>query len=84
MEENKHLFRYKDEVKVGPLAMIGDIIFPIKCGSQAVAANSYITSKIEMNKLEASQENCKTIRIGKDKTLCSDVMKVNKVNIKKK
>ena len=73
---NEHLYLYKGEVKVMPLAMIDDLLVVSECGRKSVNSNIYVNSEISNKKLRlhtpvaGSKSKCHVIHIGRIKELC--------------
>ena len=65
MLENKHTYKYKDEVDIPPLGMLDDLICVSECGIQTSMMNSYINVKTNSKKLQFGVEKCKKIHVGK-------------------
>ena len=75
----KHLYTYKQKVKVMPLAMIDDLIAINPCGPESLSLNLMINSKIEAKKLRChvpdstGKSKCHIIHVGKSTTQCKDL-----------
>ena len=70
VNRNIHLFKYKDSVRIMPLAMIDDILAIAPCGFKSFALNTFINCKMEMKKLIFSDTKCKQIHVGKEGIHC--------------
>ena len=73
--ENEHYYHYKNRVRVGPLAMVDDLLAITLCGGQAAQMNTLICSEIEMKKLRLhtsteGKSKCHVLHIGKKKISC--------------
>ena len=73
LEEQKHLYEYKNEVGVPPLAMVDDISCVAKCGVDSVAANAFINAKTNVKKLQFGVDKCHQLHIGKKSNCCPDL-----------
>ena len=51
VDKGKHLYSYKGQVKVMPLAMVDDLLGMARCGAESADLNIMANSKIEMKKL---------------------------------
>ena len=52
ISRQEHLYAYKKQVKITPLAMVDDLLAVAPCGIESVAVNVFINLQIEMKKLE--------------------------------
>ena len=50
-DKGEHLYNYKDQVEVLPLAMVDDLVGIANCGHSSLALNTFINSQIELKKL---------------------------------
>ena len=73
LEQKKHLYHYKGEVGVPPLAMIDDVACIAECGVNSVAINAYINAKTRTKKLQFGVEKCHQLHIGRENSLCPDL-----------
>ena len=73
LEQNKHLYNYRNEVGVPPLAMIDDVACVAECGINSVAVNAYINAKSNTKKLQFGVDKCHQLHIGKENKLCPDL-----------
>ena len=77
--EQEHLYTYKKQVKITPLAMVDDLLAVAPCGIESVAVNVFINLQIEMKKLEFhtpdvnGKSKCHTMHIGKENMTCPDL-----------
>ena len=46
--EDEGLYKYKDAIRIPPLAMIDDVLAITKCGVDAIEVNTLINMKIEV------------------------------------
>ena len=76
VDKGKHLYSYKGQVKVMPLAMVDDLLGMARCGAESADLNIMANSKIEMKKLrfhipdEQGKSKCHTLHIGKNSKEC--------------
>ena len=70
LQKNEHIYMYRNEIPVGPLTMVDDILSITKCGMESVMANAFINSQIEQNKLTLNTEKCHKIHAGGKKEMC--------------
>ena len=70
----KGIYIYKNSVHIPPLWMIDDCITFSLCGTQSIILNQIINSRISMKKLQLSNEKCKNMHFGKQKSNCSDLV----------
>ena len=82
--EDEGLYKYKNAVRIPPLAMIDDVLAVTKCGIDSLEVNSLINMKIEAKKLRLSDEKCIFIHVGKSCDTCDNNLKVHEKNMKKK
>ena len=73
MEEEKHLFIYKGEVGVPPLALVNDVACPAACGVDSVGVTAFINAKSNVKKLQFGVEKCHQLHFGNKKDLCPDL-----------
>ena len=73
LEEEKHLYNYKNEVGVPPLAMVDDIACVAACGLDAVAVNAFINAKTNVKKLQFGLDKCHQMHIGKQTNCCPEL-----------
>ena len=73
IEEQKNLYMYKGEVGVPPLAMIDDVICPVKCGLKSVEVTAFINAKSSAKKIQFGVDKCHQLHIGRKKELCPDL-----------
>ena len=75
LKENKHLYSYKEEVNVPPLAMIDDLLIVSECGYKATMVNSLINTKTNLKKLQFGTDKCHKMHVGKTKNsdICPDL-----------
>ena len=70
LEINKHLYVYKGEVGVPPLAMIDDLVCPALCGLDSVLMNSFINAKTNSKKLQFGVKKCHQLHVGRKNPTC--------------
>ena len=75
LTENEHLYEYKQEVQVPPLAMVDDLLIVTECGNKTVMANSYINAKSNLKKLQFGTNKCHKMHVGRKKVngVCPDI-----------
>ena len=79
-KDNMYRYRYKDKVDVLPLAMIDDLLAIAPCGLESLAMNSFITTNIEMKKLEFhtpgpdGKTKCHKIHVGRKNRFCPQLL----------
>ena len=75
MEEQKHLFFYKNKVPIGPLGMVDDLLTITECGVKTTMMNQYINFKTGTKRLQFGTKKCIKMHIGKMKSdiLCKDL-----------
>ena len=75
-----HTYKYKNVVRVLPLAMIDDILGIQECGVKSIALNTFINTQIEMKKLRFHTPNttgkskCHKLHVGKSNDLCPELL----------
>ena len=76
LEENKYLYKYRENIEIPPLSMIDDLCVISSCGVETVKSNSHINYKISSKKLQCGTKKCKKMHIGrKEKSfICCDVL----------
>ena len=65
LAEGKHLYSYKGEVDVPPLAMVDDLLIVTECGFKSAMANSFINCKTNLKKLQFGIDKCHKMHVGK-------------------
>ena len=70
LDKETHLYLYKDEVRVPPLAMIDDLVCPAVCGLDSVLMNSFINAKTNTKKLQFGVKKCHQLHVGKKNPTC--------------
>ena len=75
LQDDKHLYLYKDQVKIPMLAMVDDILSISECGYKTSMVNSYINTKTSLKKLQFGIKKCFKMHIGKshDEEVCPDL-----------
>ena len=75
LAEGKHLYRYKGEVDVPPLAMVDDLLIVTECGYKSAMSNSFINCKTNMKKLQFGIDKCHKMHVGKKRIeeICPDL-----------
>ena len=82
--EDECLYKYKNAVRIPPLAMIDDILAVSKCGVESIEVNALINMKIEAKKLRLSEAKCIHIHVGNSCDNCDNNLKVHEKIMKKK
>ena len=76
VNKGRHLYTYKERVKIMPLAMVDDLLAVAKCGADSKNVNIFINTEIEMKKLRfhvpdsEGKSKCNKLHIGKTKMEC--------------
>jgi hypothetical protein len=78
VDKGEHLYTYKGQVRVMPLAMVDDLLGMALCGAESADLNITVNLKIEIKKPRFHVPNvngkckckCHTIHIGKDAKEC--------------
>ena len=71
-----HMYSYKKQVDVLPLAMVDDLLGIAECGHDSLALNTFINTQIEMKKLqfhtpdEKGKSKCNVMHVGKKSDIC--------------
>ena len=75
IKEDIHMYTYKGDVKVPPLAMVDDVLIISECGYKSSMVNSYINAKSNMKKLQYGATKCHKMHVGKKKIeeICPDL-----------
>ena len=73
IDEEKHLFMYKDVVGIPPLAMIDDLITLSECGIESIKTNAFLNAKSSVKKLQFGMNKCHKFHVGKNKSSCLDL-----------
>ena len=75
LQENKYLYKYKDNIKIPPLAMMDDICANSSCGVEAIKLNSFLNYKISSKKLQCGISKCNKMHIGntRKQSICSSL-----------
>ena len=75
LTKKKHLYSYKGEGDVPPLAMVDDLLVVTECGYKATMANAFINTKSNLKKLQFGTEKCHKMHIGREKVdeICPDL-----------
>ena len=76
IDNGKHLYTYKNLVKVMPLAMVDDLLAMSTCGQESVSMNTFMNTQIELKKLrfhtpdKNGKTKCHKIHVGPKNNLC--------------
>ena len=73
IDEERHLFMYKDVVGIPPLAMIDDLITLSECGIESIKTNAFLNAKSSVKKLQFGMNKCHKLHVGKNKSSCPDL-----------
>ena len=73
LENEKHLYKYKDTVGIPPLGMVDDLLAVAECGVDSVLLNGYINAKTNIKKLQFGAKKCHKIHIGNNVTKCPEL-----------
>ena len=75
LKDSKHLYYYKGEVPIPPLALVDDLFTISTCGFKTNMLNNFINSKTAMKKLQFGTKKCIKLHVGKscNETLCRDL-----------
>ena len=68
-ENPDFLFKYKDEVPIGVMAMVDDTVTVTEAGQKTQQINAYFNVKSAEKKIQFSETKCHTILIHKSKNL---------------
>ena len=70
LEENPdYLFRYKNEIPIGVMAMVDDTVIVTETGHKTQQMNAYFNVKVAEKKLQFSELKCHTMFIHKAKSI---------------
>ena len=74
LDENKHLYFYKDSVPIPPLGLVDDLLTISSCGFKTTQMNQYLNSKTAEKRLQFGTSKCIKLHIGKscNDTLCRE------------
>ena len=73
LDEEKHLYMYKDKVGIPPLAMIDDLVSVSHCGMESLVMNSFLNAKSNVKKLQFGLSKCHKLHIGKERKTCPEL-----------
>ena len=65
LEEDKHLYYYKDEVPIPILTMVDDAIAISECGYKTNMMNAFMNTKTSLKKLQYGVKKCFKLHVGK-------------------
>ena len=71
LQQDKKAYLYKNRTKIPPLGFVDDVFGVSKCGIRAIELNAFITSQIEMKRLNfnvgttTKKSKCKQLHVGK-------------------
>ena len=78
-ERGIHQYKYKQAVRLLPLACVDDLLGFAWCGNASIALNTFINTHIEMKKLRfhtpdiTGKTKCKQLHVGKASALCPEL-----------
>ena len=67
LEENKHLYFYKDSVPIPPLGLVDDLFTISPCGYKTTEMNEYINCKTAEKRLQFGTKKCIKLHVGRTK-----------------
>ena len=75
LNENKHLYYYKDSVPVPLLTMVDDVIAVTECGYKSSMMNAFLNTKTNIKKLQYGVKKCFKMHVGRtcNKEVCPDL-----------
>ena len=73
IENEKHLYKYKDSVGIPPLGMVDDLIAVAECGTESLLLNSFINAKTNVKKLQFGIYKCNKIHIRANNQKCPEL-----------
>ena len=75
LEEDKHLYKYKDIVPIPALGLVDDLLTISTCGYKTNLINQFINCKTGTKKLQFGTTKCIKLHVGKscNKLLCKDL-----------
>ena len=65
LEDDKYLYKYKNEVVIPPLSMVDDLLCVSECGYKTAMLNSFLKCKTSTKKLQFGIDKCKKMHAGK-------------------
>ena len=71
--EEKHLYYYKGNVGIPPLAMVDDLVAVSTCGIETVKTNGFLNAKTNVKNLQFGGDKCHKMHVGKKQLLCPDL-----------
>ena len=89
LADDKHLYLYKDKVKVPILAMVDDTLAVSECGYKSNMVNAFLNTKTNLKKLQFGTEKCYRMHVGRvsNSDICPElkiegweVKQVNQIN----
>ena len=74
LEENKHLYMFKNKVPIPPLGMVDDLFTISNCGFKTSLMARFINTKAALKKLQFGTNKCVKIHVGHSyfKSICSE------------
>ena len=73
---DKHLYKYKESVKVPALGMVDDQIGVSKCGIDSLLSTAHLNAQTNIKRLQFGAKKCHKLHIGKSNVVCP----VNTIN----
>ena len=86
LTDDKHLYLYKDKVKIPILAMVDDTLAVSECGYKSSMVNAFMNTKTNIKKLQFGIEKCFKMHVGRvcQEEICPELVvdgwKVKEVN----
>ena len=71
--QDKHLYYYKGDVGIPPLAMVDDLLAISNCGMESVKINGFLNAKTNVKKLQFGGDKCHKMHVGKKHYLCPEL-----------
>ena len=68
LEEQTHIYMYRDVIPIAPLAMCDDLLVISECGFKTELAVAYINSQAQFNYLQFGLSKCSKMHVGKNQT----------------
>ena len=76
LEENKHLYMYKDTVPIPPLGLVDDLFTISTCGFKTTQMNQFINNKTAEKRLQFGTGKCIKLHVGRsqNETICRETV----------
>ena len=78
-DSGQHMYTYKNQVQVLPLAMVDDLVGVASCGHDSLSLNIFINTQIEFKKLQFhtpdknGKSKCNVMHVGKVSDICPNL-----------